>query len=91
MKFQWDNFSFVSLHIDQALLVADQFVVTFDGHLYELPRSCPLLLAQDVSTDPSFTLLLSADADNFLLVGMNNSTINIQRNGQVCVKAHNRL
>ncbi|XP_042284010.1 uncharacterized protein LOC121908222 isoform X3 [Thunnus maccoyii] len=67
----------------QALLVADQFVVTFDGNLYELPASCPLLLAQDISADPSFTLLLSSDLQNFLLLGMNNSTINIQHNGQV--------
>ncbi|XP_036941120.1 uncharacterized protein LOC119011822 isoform X1 [Acanthopagrus latus] len=74
----------------QALLVADQFVVTFDGHLYELPASCPLLLAQDVSADPSFTLLLRSDSQSFLLIGMNNSTINIQHNGQVkanCNKA----
>lgn len=63
--------------------MADQFVVTFDGHLYELPGPCPLLLAQDVSTDPSFTLLLSSDSQNLLLIEMNNSTINIQHGGQV--------
>ncbi|XP_071348305.1 uncharacterized protein [Trachinotus anak] len=71
----------------QALLVADQFVVTFDGHLYELPGSCPLLLAQHVSSEPSFTLLLGS---GFLLVGLNDSTVNIQRNGQVkanCINA----
>ncbi|XP_069367779.1 uncharacterized protein [Paralichthys olivaceus] len=67
----------------QALLVADQFVVTFDGHLYELPRSRPLLLAQDVSADPSFTLLLGSDSQSLLLIEMNNSTINIQHSGQV--------
>uniref|UniRef100_UPI0037E98E19 uncharacterized protein n=1 Tax=Semicossyphus pulcher TaxID=241346 RepID=UPI0037E98E19 len=74
----------------QALLVADQFVVTFDGHLYELPGSCPLLLAQDVSALSSFTLLLSSDPNTFLLIGMDNSTIHIQRNGQVkanCIDA----
>ncbi|CAK6952249.1 uncharacterized protein LOC121908222 isoform X2 [Scomber scombrus] len=74
----------------QALLVADQFVVTFDGNLYELPASCPLLLAQDVSADPSFMLLLSSDSQNFLLLGMNNSTIHIQNNGQVSVTADNK-
>ncbi|XP_051279537.1 uncharacterized protein LOC127375918 isoform X2 [Dicentrarchus labrax] len=73
----------------QALLVADQFVVTFDGHLYELPGSCPLLLAQDVSADPSFMLLLSSDSHNFLLIEMNNSTVNIQHNGQVKANCHN--
>ncbi|XP_037314999.2 uncharacterized protein LOC119209652 [Pungitius pungitius] len=67
----------------RALLVADQFVVTFDGHLYELPRSCPLLLAQDVSAEPSFTLLSGSNARDLLLIGMNNSTIHIQHNGQV--------
>lgn len=70
---------------DQALLVADQFVVTFDGHLYELPGSCPLLLARDVGRDPSFTLLLATDTQNLLLIQMNNHTISVQRNGQVCV------
>ncbi|CAI5641741.1 unnamed protein product [Oreochromis niloticus] len=67
----------------QALLVADQFVVTFDGHLYELPGSCPLLLARDVGRDPSFTLLLGTDTQSLLLIQMNNHTINVQRNGQV--------
>ncbi|KAM6989140.1 uncharacterized protein LKV04_008860 [Tautogolabrus adspersus] len=69
--------------IYQALLVADQFVVTFDGHLYELPGSCPLLLAQDVSAESSFTLMLGSDSNTFLLIGMDNNTINIQQNGQV--------
>ncbi|XP_031710756.1 uncharacterized protein LOC116387634 isoform X2 [Anarrhichthys ocellatus] len=77
--------------IHQALLVADQFVVTFDGHLYELPGSCPLLLAQDVSAEPSFTLLRSSDSHSFLLIGMNNSTINIQHNGQVKANCNNAV
>lgn len=67
---------------DQALLVGDQFVVTFDGQLYELPGSCPLLLAQDLSPNPSFTLLLSS---GLLLIELNDTTIHIQHNGQVCV------
>lgn len=71
--------------------MADQFAVTFDGHLYELPGSCPLLLARDVSADPSFTLLLNSDAHNFLIIGMNNSTISIQHNGQVRVHTGGRL
>ncbi|XP_041804885.1 uncharacterized protein LOC121614861 [Chelmon rostratus] len=75
----------------QALLVADQFVVTFDGHLYELPGSCPLLLAQDVSVDPSFTLLLNPDTHNLLLIRMNNNTIHIQRNGQVKANCSNAV
>ncbi|XP_068456308.1 uncharacterized protein [Clinocottus analis] len=75
--------------IHQALLVADQFVVTFDGQLLELPASCPLLLAQDVRTAPSFTLLRSSDPHHLLLIGMNNSTVSIQRNGQVRVDCDN--
>lgn len=71
--------------------MADQFVVTFDGHLYELPGSCPLLLAQDLNTEPSFTLLLTSDPQNFLLIEMNNSTINIQHNGQVCCTVDNNV
>ncbi|XP_074545635.1 uncharacterized protein LOC141804879 [Halichoeres trimaculatus] len=74
----------------QALLVADQFVVTFDGHLYELPNSCPLLLAQDISAKSSFALVRSTDSNTFLLIRMGNSTITIQRDGQVktnCISA----
>ncbi|XP_077415011.1 uncharacterized protein LOC144044458 isoform X2 [Vanacampus margaritifer] len=75
--------------IHQALLVADQFVVTFDGHLYELPGWCPLLLAHDTSAEPSFTLLLNSHPRNLLLLRLNNSTVSIQRNGQVKVQCDN--
>ncbi|XP_041848721.1 uncharacterized protein LOC121644668 isoform X2 [Melanotaenia boesemani] len=68
--------------IHQALLVADQFVVTFDGHLYELPGSCPMLLTQDVSSDASFVLLLRPDPQSLLLIHMSNSSIDVQRSGQ---------
>ncbi|XP_029380652.1 uncharacterized protein LOC115057622 isoform X2 [Echeneis naucrates] len=72
----------------QALLVADQFVVTFDGHLFELPDSYPLLLAHDVSTDPSFTLLLSSGS---LLLELNNSTFNVGQSGQVKANCNNTV
>ncbi|XP_061695033.1 uncharacterized protein LOC133510744 isoform X2 [Syngnathoides biaculeatus] len=75
----------------QALLVADQFVVTFDGHLYELPSSCPFLLAQDTTVDPSFSLLLNSHPHDFLLLRMNNSTLSIQRNGQVKVRCNSSV
>ncbi|XP_017165348.1 uncharacterized protein LOC108167065 [Poecilia reticulata] len=75
----------------QALLVADQFVVTFDGLLYELPVSCPLLLAQDGRTEPSFTLLLGADAQSSLLIHMDNSSVHIQRTGQVKTDCKNAV
>lgn len=74
-----------SLHADQALLVADQFAVTFDGHLRPLPDSCALLLAQDVGADSSFTLLLNADSQSYVLIGLSNDTVSVQRNGQVPV------
>ncbi|XP_040911109.1 uncharacterized protein LOC121193056 [Toxotes jaculatrix] len=77
--------------IHQALLVGDQFVVTFDGHLYELPGSCPLLLARDVSSDPSFTLLLNSDSQSFLLMEMSNSTVHIQHSGQVKANCNNAV
>ena len=58
---------FLSIHVsipypalDQALLVANQYVVSFDGILFQLPAmSCPVVLAQDRSQNPTFTLLLS--------------------------------
>ncbi|KAM8851209.1 uncharacterized protein AB9W97_022010 isoform 3-T3 [Spinachia spinachia] len=75
----------------RALLVAGQFVVTFDGHLYELPGSCPLLLAQDVSAEPSFTLLSGSNAQDFLLIVMNNSTVHIQHDGQVKANCNNAV
>lgn len=65
--------------------MANQFVVTFDGHVFELPGSCLLLLAQDSRLiHPSFTLLISADPESLLLIHTNNHTIHIHRNGQVC-------
>ncbi|KAM6948685.1 uncharacterized protein FYW47_016634 [Aplochiton taeniatus] len=74
----------------QALVVGNQFVVTFDGHLYELPATCLLLLAQDVAQG-SFTLLLSSDSlsRRSLVVGMNNSTVTIHHHdGQVEANCH---
>lgn len=67
--------------------MSDQFAVTFDGHLHELPGSCPLLLAQDVGNEPSFTLLLKPDSHSLLKLWLKNSTIDVQADGQVC---HNR-
>lgn len=70
---------------DEALLVANQFVVSFDGHLYELPGPCPVILAHDVTQDESFTVLLGSDSSSqrTLLVRMNNSTVAIHHNGEV--------
>lgn len=67
--------------------MADRLVVTFDGHLRELPDSCPLLLAQDVGADSAFTLLLNADPQSYVLLGLNNDSVSIQKNGQVVLHA----
>ncbi|KAK7945813.1 hypothetical protein WMY93_001541 [Mugilogobius chulae] len=74
--------------IYQALLVSDQFVVTYDNNVYELPSSCPLLLARSISADPFFTLILNPNINPFVLIEMNNNNISIQLNGQVKVNCH---
>ncbi|KAL0966760.1 hypothetical protein UPYG_G00299790 [Umbra pygmaea] len=71
----------------QALLVAHQFVMSFDGHLLKLPGPCTVLLARDITQEDSFTVLLSSDASlqRTLVVRMNNSTVAIHQNGEVKV------
>ncbi|KAJ8356852.1 hypothetical protein SKAU_G00196460 [Synaphobranchus kaupii] len=73
----------------QALFISSQFVVSFDGHLYEIPGHCALLLAHDVVQD-SFTVLLSPDMtpQRMLLVEMGNTTVSIFPDGQVEVNCH---
>ncbi|KAG7456895.1 hypothetical protein MATL_G00240760 [Megalops atlanticus] len=73
----------------QALLVSDQFAVSFDGRLYELPGRCALLLAHDAAHD-SFTVLLSPDTmpQRTLLVEMGNTTVSISPEGQVETNCH---
>ncbi|XP_019901155.3 uncharacterized protein LOC105030387 isoform X2 [Esox lucius] len=74
----------------QALLVAGQFVVSFDGQLLELPAPCPVLLARDVTDEDSFAVLLGSDARSLfpLVVRMYNSTVAIEQNGEVEVSCH---
>ncbi|KAI1882624.1 hypothetical protein AGOR_G00236800 [Albula goreensis] len=73
----------------QALFVSDQFVVSFDGHLYEIPETCGLILAHDVVQE-SFTLLLNPDTtpQRTLVVQMGNITVGIMSEGQVEVNCH---
>ncbi|XP_018586572.1 apolipophorins-like [Scleropages formosus] len=68
----------------QALLVSDQFALSFDGRLYELPGRCPLLLARDLMGG-SFTMVLSPNTapERTLLVEMSNTTVSISPHGQV--------
>ncbi|KAJ8011260.1 hypothetical protein DPEC_G00056310 [Dallia pectoralis] len=74
----------------QALLVAGQFVVSFDGHLFELPATCPVLLACDNTHEDSFTVLMGSNTSSQgpLVVRMNNSTVAINPNGKVQVNCH---
>ncbi|KAL2097205.1 hypothetical protein ACEWY4_006412 [Coilia grayii] len=76
----------------QAVLIADEFAVSFDGHLYEVPASCGLMLASDASGD-SFSVLLSpgTKSQRTLLVKMNNTSVAIHSNGQVQYKTWNGL
>lgn len=69
---------------DQAILAADEFVVSFDGNVYEVPASCGLLLAADASRD-SFSVLLSprAQSQRVLVVKMRNTSIAIHPSGEV--------
>ncbi|KAG9330056.1 hypothetical protein JZ751_027361, partial [Albula glossodonta] len=73
----------------QALFVSDQFVVSFDGHLYEIPEKCGLILAHDVVQE-SFTLLLNPDTtpQRTLVVQMGNITVGLMSEGQVEVNCH---
>ncbi|KAG5286655.1 hypothetical protein AALO_G00017330 [Alosa alosa] len=68
----------------QAILVGDEFMVSFDGHLYEVPASCGLLLAMDASGD-SFRVLLSpgAQSQRTLQVKMGNTSVAIHPSGEV--------
>ncbi|XP_028831417.1 uncharacterized protein LOC114787739 [Denticeps clupeoides] len=69
----------------EAFVVADQFVVTFDGHLLELSASCGVVLASDGPQD-SFSVLLMPQRT--LLVEMSNSSTAIQLDGEVQVDCH---
>ncbi|XP_048844771.1 uncharacterized protein LOC125716487 [Brienomyrus brachyistius] len=68
----------------QALLVSDQFAVSFNGRLYELPPRCALLLARDAARG-AFTVLLSPNGgpQRSLLLEMSNVTVSIPSSGQV--------
>lgn len=58
--------------------------MSFDGHLYEVPASCGLMLASDASGD-SFRVLLSpgVKSQRALLVKMKNTSVTIHSNGEV--------
>ncbi|XP_037400850.1 uncharacterized protein LOC108437497 isoform X3 [Pygocentrus nattereri] len=74
----------------QAILVADKFAVSFDGHLLELPASCDLILAADVQSN-TFTIALKASRpkQRSLVVQLKNTTVIIHPNEQVEVDCRN--
>ncbi|KAG7277412.1 hypothetical protein CRUP_033367 [Coryphaenoides rupestris] len=83
----------------QALLVADQYVVSFDGVLHELPATtgwCPtaaVVLAQDRAQSPAFTLLLlppspRPPSHHSLLVALNGSALIRSTGRQVKTSCH---
>ncbi|XP_016386351.1 uncharacterized protein LOC107722497 [Sinocyclocheilus rhinocerous] len=74
---------------DQAFLVADVYLVSFDGHLFKLPASCDFLLAADV-IQHTFSIVLRSDRfkRRSLVVQMQNAKIAIHPNGEVEVNCH---
>ena len=70
--------------LDQAFVVADEFAVSFDGHLLELPASCDLVLAAQVPGDTfAITLKSSSPKQRSLVVQLENTTVAIHPNDQV--------
>ncbi|XP_072544439.1 uncharacterized protein [Salminus brasiliensis] len=68
----------------QAFLVADEFAVSFDGQLLELPASCDLLLAADAASS-TFTITLKSGRPKLhsLVLQLNNTTITVHPHAQV--------
>ncbi|KAB5579798.1 hypothetical protein PHYPO_G00199100 [Pangasianodon hypophthalmus] len=61
----------------QAFLVADGFVVSFDGQVLKIPHSCDLVLAADV-TKNTFAITLKSDwaeKQHSLMVRLQNTTV----------------
>lgn len=74
------------LRPDQAFLVEDVYLVSFDGHLFKLPASCDFILAADV-IQHTFSIVLKSDRfkRRSLVVQMQNTKIAIHPNGEVHV------
>lgn len=67
-------------------LVADVYLVSFDGHLFKLPAYCYCILAADV-IQHTFNIALKSDRFKCcsLVVQMQNIKISIHPNGEVHV------
>ncbi|XP_058251674.1 apolipophorins isoform X3 [Hemibagrus wyckioides] len=69
----------------QAFLVADGFIVSFDGQVLKIPDSCDLVLAADVTTN-AFVITLKSDQkekQHSLMVQLQNTTIIVRPKGQM--------
>ncbi|KAK1786722.1 hypothetical protein P4O66_017119, partial [Electrophorus voltai] len=73
----------------QAFLVADEFAVSFDGHLFAVPAFCNLILASDV-TKNTFSIMLQSNGpkQRSLVVQLKNTTVKIHPNAQVEANCH---
>lgn len=79
-------FLFHHAYPDQAFLVADGFIVSFDGQVLKIPDSCDLVLAADV-TKNAFVITLKSDRkekQRSLMVQLQNTTVMVRPKGQVC-------
>ncbi|KAI5612640.1 hypothetical protein C0J50_4372, partial [Silurus asotus] len=75
----------------QAFLLADGFVVSFDGQLVKLPHSCDLVLAADV-TQETFAIAIKSDQtekQHFLMVQLRNTTVTVRPKEQTKVDCKN--
>ncbi|XP_047657702.1 uncharacterized protein LOC113644112 isoform X2 [Tachysurus fulvidraco] len=69
----------------QSILVADGFVVSFDGRVSNIPRSCDLVLAADV-TKNTFAIILKSDGTEkrrSLTIQLQNSTVMVRPKEQM--------
>lgn len=64
--------------------MADEYLVSFDGHLLKVPASCDVILAADV-VENTFSVLLKSDRfrRRSLVMQMKNTTIAVHPNGEV--------
>lgn len=85
-EFTLNHFLILHSYPDQAFLVADGFIVSFDGHVLKIPHSCDLVLAADV-TKNTFAITLKYDwteKQHSLVVQMQNTTVMVRPKEQVC-------
>lgn len=85
---RWNHFKsfiFLTSHPDQAFLVADEFIVSFDGQVSKVPPSCDLVLAADV-TKNTFAIALKSDRvknRQSLVLQLQNTTVMVSPKDQV--------